>query len=108
MAAGVGVTGGRIGFDGFFLFGVDGAISSTFGRASDGAFFRFLLATAFGGVDALLMLSLTEIALKRADFLEDMWIYLRLECLLELAVEGLDSLGMNRERMVVIFDNFKA
>lgn len=78
IAAGVGVTGGRIGFVAFFLFGVDGAASFPFGRGSAGTVFLFLLILAtFGGESlAASTLIMGDAAFRRADLLEDILIVL--------------------------------
>ena len=78
IAAGVGVTGGRIGLEAFFLLGVEGPPSLPLplvrgSAGSCGTPFLFLLILAtLGGVDTFVRSSLTdEAALSRADLLED-------------------------------------
>jgi hypothetical protein len=71
------VIGGRIGFEAFFRFGVDGPASLPFATDSAGAcgtLFLFLLVLAtFGGVSPFVRSSLTreDAALSRVDLLED-------------------------------------
>ena len=77
IAAGVGVAGGRIGLEAFFLLGVAGPASLPLVRGSAvscATLFLFLLVFAtFGGVDPFARSSLImdEAALNRVDLLED-------------------------------------
>jgi hypothetical protein len=74
IAAGVGVAGGRIDLVASFLFGVEGPASLPFG-ASEGTLFLFLLIFAtLGGSTAGSSFAMTDAALKRDDFLEDITI----------------------------------
>lgn len=76
-AAGVGVAGGRIGWEAFFLLGVAGPASLPLVRVSADScatLFLFLLVLAtFGGVGLFVRSSLAmdEAALNRVDLLED-------------------------------------
>jgi len=71
IVAGVGVSGGSIGLDTRFLFGVDGASSLPIDETPFGALFLLLLAFAFGDGAAASTSSLSEAALNRADLLGD-------------------------------------
>jgi hypothetical protein len=80
----VGVAGGRMGFEALLLLGVDGPALLPFELGSTGSnatLFLFLAVLAtFDGVDPFGRSSLTieDAALKRADLLVDIALYLRI------------------------------